>query len=98
MIFNLLNSVDLLTDTMISFSEHCLKGLRANREKIDSYVEQCLMLVTALNEHIGYDKAAAIAKKANKEGTTLKAAALSLGYLTEEEFARFVVPERMTRP
>ena len=98
MIFNLLNSVDLLTDTMLSFSEHCLKGLRANREKIDSYVEQCLMLVTALNEHIGYDKAAAIAKKANKEGTTLKAAALSLGYLTEEEFARYVVPERMTRP
>ena len=56
------------------------------------------MLVTALNEHIGYDKAAAIAKKANKEGTTLKAAALALGYLTEEEFAKFVVPERMTRP
>lgn len=98
MILNLLNSVDLLTDTMHSFSEHCLKGLRANREKIDSYVEQCLMLVTALNEHIGYDKAAAIAKKANKEGSTLKAAALALGYLTEEEFAKYVVPERMTRP
>lgn len=98
MILNLLNSVELLTDTMHSFSEHCLHGLKANREKIDSYVEQCLMLVTALNEHIGYDKAAAIAKQANKEGTTLKAAALALGYLTEEEFAKFVVPERMTRP
>ncbi len=98
MILNLLNSVDLLTDTMHSFSKHCLAGLKANRPVIDSYVEQCLMLVTALNEHIGYDKAAAIAKKANKEGSTLKAAALSLGYLTEEEFAQFVVPERMTRP
>ncbi len=98
MIFNLLNSVELLTDTMLSFTEHCLDGLRANRPKIDHYVEQCLMLVTALNEHIGYDKAAAIAKKANKEGTTLKAAALTLGHLTEEEFDRMVVPERMTRP
>ncbi len=98
MILNLLNSVDLLSDTMLSFSEHCLKGLRAKRPVIDAYVEKCLMLVTALNEHIGYDKAAAIAKKANKEGSTLKAAALALGYLTEEEFAKFVVPERMTRP
>jgi fumarate hydratase class II len=98
MILNLLNSVDLLTDTMHSFSEHCLKGLRANLPQIEAYVEKCLMLVTALNEHIGYDKAAAIAKKANKEGTTLKAAALALGYLTEEEFAKFVIPERMTRP
>ena len=98
MILNLLNSIELLTDTMLSFSEHCLKGLQANRAQIDRYVEQCLMLVTALNEHIGYDKAAAIAKKANKEGTTLKAAALTLGYLTEEEFAKFVIPERMTRP
>ncbi|MBP7950210.1 MAG: class II fumarate hydratase [Verrucomicrobiales bacterium] len=98
MILNVLHSVELLTDTMLSFSEHCLKGLRANRSKIAGYVEQCLMLVTALNEHIGYDKAAAIAKKANKEGTTLKEAALALGHLTGEEFDRFVVPERMTRP
>lgn len=98
MIHNFLHSVELLTDTMRSFAEHCLAGLEVNRERIAGYVRNSLMLATALNPHIGYDKAAAIAKKANKEGTSLKEAALSLGHLTEEQFDQWVVPERMTRP
>jgi fumarate hydratase, class II len=98
MIHNFLHSVGLLTDTMRSFADYCLEDLRVNRAKVDSYVENCLMLVTALNPHIGYDKAAAIAKKANKEGTGLKAAALALGHLTSEQFDQWVVAERMTRP
>jgi fumarate hydratase class II len=98
MIFNFLNSVGLLSDTMRSFSEHCLASLTVNRSKIDSYVENCLMLVTGLNEHIGYDKSAAIAKKAHKEGTTLKEAALALNYISAEDFDRILIPERLTRP
>lgn len=98
MIFNLLNSIRLLSDSMNSFAAHCLEGLKVNRDKIDAYVENCLMLVTGLNETIGYDKSAAIAKKAHKEGTTLKAAALSLGYINEADFDRILVPARLTRP
>jgi len=98
MIFNFLNSVRLLTDACRSFVEHCVVGIEANRERIAAYVENSLMLVTALNPKIGYDNAAKIAKTAHREGTSLRAAALKLGLLSAEEFDAAVVPERMTRP
>lgn len=97
-VFNFLNSTRLLADACRSFVHHCVDGIEANREKIAEYVEKCLMLVTALNQKIGYDNAAKIAKLAHKEGTSLKAATLKLGLLTAEEFDKAVVPERMTRP
>ncbi|MGC4017185.1 MAG: class II fumarate hydratase [Luteolibacter sp.] len=98
MIHNFLHSVELLTGTMRSFAEHCLEGLKVNRAVVDGYVANSLMLVTALNPHIGYDKAAAIAKKAHHEGISLREAALASGHLTAEQFDAWVVPERMTRP
>jgi len=98
MVYNFLNSVRLLSDTMTSFASYCLAGLVVNREVVAHYLETSLMNVTALNPHIGYEKAAAIAKKAQKEGTSLKEAALALGYLTAEQFDQWVSPERMTHP
>jgi len=98
MIHNLLHSIQLLTDSMRSFEKYCVAGLEANQAKIDHFLNDSLMLVTALNPHIGYDKAAAVAKKAHKENTSLKAACLELGYLTEEEFNQYVRPEDMTSP
>ena len=74
------------------------RGIEANRARIDELLERSLMLVTALNPHIGYDKAAAIAKKAHREGTTLKAAALALGYVSAEQFDQWVQPQRMIGP
>src|SRR5437667_8267351 len=97
-VHNVLQSVRLLADGMASFEEHCARGIEPNLARIGELLERSLMLVTALNPHIGYDKAAAIAKKAHREGTTLKEAALVLGYLTEEEFDRWVKPERMIGP
>ncbi len=97
-IHNFLHSVRLLADGCRSFDEHCARGIEPNREKIAEYVKNSLMLVTALNPHIGYDKAAAIAKKAHKEGTGLKEAAVALGHVTPEQFDEWVVAERMTRP
>ena len=97
-IHNVLQSIRLLADGMASFDAHCARGIEPNHERIGELLERSLMLVTALNPHIGYDKAAAIAKKAHREGTTLKEAALVLGYLTEEEFDRWVKPERMIGP
>jgi fumarate hydratase, class II len=97
-IHNVLQSNRLLADGMASFEAHCARGIEANRERIGELLERSLMLVTALNPHIGYDKAAAIAKKAHREGTTLKEAALALGHVTEEEFDRWVRPERMIGP
>jgi fumarate hydratase class II len=97
-IHNVLQSIRLLVDGMASFEAHCARGIEANRERIGELLERSLMLVTALNPHIGYDKAAAIAKKAHREGTTLKEAALALGHVTEEEFDRWVRPERMIGP
>ncbi len=97
-VFNFLNSVRLLADSCRSFTEHCAVGIEPNLERIQEYVKNSLMLVTALNPHIGYDKAAQIAKKAHKEKTSLKEAALALGHLTEEEFDRWVVAEEMTHP
>jgi fumarate hydratase class II len=98
MIFNFLNSVRLLIDACRSFVEHCVVGIEVNRERIASYVENSLMLVTALNPKIGYDNAAKIAKTAHQEGTSLREAALKLGLLSAEEFDAAVDPERMTRP
>ena len=98
MIFNLLNSIRLLADGAQSFNDNCADGLEPNREGIRKHLENSLMLVTALNPHIGYDKAAAIAKKAHAEGTTLRDAASELGILEGEEFDKLVRPEQMIAP
>jgi fumarate hydratase class II len=95
---NFLQSVRLLADGMDSFGEHCAQGIEANRDRIADLMERSLMLVTALAPHIGYDKAAQIAKKAHHDGTTLKQAATALGYVTEDEFSKWVNPADMTRP
>ncbi|MED5618928.1 class II fumarate hydratase [Ideonella sp. BN130291] len=95
MAHNLLQSVRLLADGMASFNEHCAAGIAANQARIDELLQRSLMLVTALNPHIGYDKAAQIAKKAHKEGSTLREAALALGHVSAEEFDRWVRPENM---
>ena len=97
-IHNVLQSVRLLADGMTSFDEHCARGIEPNRERIAELLERSLMLVTALNPYIGYDKAAEIAKKAHREGTTLKEAALALGYVAEYEFDAWVRPEQMVGP
>jgi len=96
MVYNVLTSIQLLGDACVAFNDNCAAGLEPNLPKIQHNLSINLMQVTALNRHIGYDKAAAIAKKAHKEGTSLKEAALALGYLTEEEFDRWVVPLEMT--
>lgn len=98
MIANFLQSARLIGDACVSFTDNCVTGIIPNRTRIDALVRESLMLVTALNPHIGYDKAAACAKKAHKEHTTLKAAAMSLGYLTEEQFDAWVRPESMLGP
>lgn len=95
MIFNFLNSARLIGDACNSFNEHCAVGIEVNAKRIKEHLNNSLMLVTALNTKIGYDKAATIAKKAYKEDTTLKAAAIELGYLTAEEFDEWVRPEDM---
>ncbi|MEN0035503.1 MAG: class II fumarate hydratase [Cellvibrio sp.] len=92
---NFLQSVRLLADGMVSFNDHCAVGIEPNRARINELVERSLMLVTALNTHIGYDKAAQIAKKAHKEGTSLRESALALGYVTGEQFDEWVVPGKM---
>ena len=98
MIHNFLHSTRLLADACHSFVEHCVVGIQVNRERIESYVKNCLMLVTALNPKVGYDNAARIAKTAHKEGLSLREAALKLGLLSGEDFDQLVLPERMTRP
>lgn len=98
MIYNFLQSVRLLADTCNMFDEHCAKGIVPIREKIQYYMENSLMLVTALNPHIGYDNAAKIAKYAHKSGGTLKQAGIELGILTGEEFDKLVRPEDMLGP
>ncbi|KPB06392.1 class II fumarate hydratase [Bacillus sp. CHD6a] len=97
-IYNFLQSVTLLTDSMNSFNDKCISGLEPNLEKIALNLQNSLMLVTSLNPHIGYEKAATIAKLAHKEGTTLKEAAIKLELLTEEEFDAFVDPSKMVNP
>ncbi|KAB2908219.1 MAG: class II fumarate hydratase [Ignavibacteriales bacterium] len=95
MIYNVLQSVRLLSDACESFTDHCVVGIVANRVNIEKHVTNSLMLVTSLNPHIGYDNAAKIAKKAHKENKTLKEAALELGLLTSEQFDQIVRPEEM---
>lgn len=92
---NFMQSVRLLADGMRSFNDHCAVGIEPNRERIDELVSRSLMLVTALNPHIGYDKAAFIAKKAHKEGTSLREAAIASGHLTGEQFDQWVRPDKM---
>ncbi len=98
MIFNLLQSIRLLADAAHSFADNCVVGIEANRERIDALLHESLMLVTALNPHIGYDNAAKVAKKAYADGSTLKAAAMELGLLTSEQFDEWVRPENMVGP
>ena len=98
MIHNLLHSIQLLSDSMRAFRTKCIEGIEPNKEMIKKHLENSLMLVTALNNHIGYDKSSSIAKKAHKEGTTLRAAALDLGYLSNDEFDQWVRPEEMVGP
>jgi fumarate hydratase, class II len=97
-IFNLLQSGRLLSDACVSFTDNCVTGIEANRARIDELMSKSLMLVTALNPHIGYDNAAKVAKKAHKEGTSLKEAALALGLLTAEQFDNWVRPQDMVGP
>lgn len=97
-IFNFLHSLNLLADSCHSFQKFCIEGLEANKANINNHLERSLMLVTALNPYIGYDKSAKIAKKAHTEGTTLREAAIKLGFLTGDEFDRYVKPETMLSP
>nr|XP_054364054.1 fumarate hydratase, mitochondrial isoform X2 [Mirounga angustirostris] len=98
MIKNVLHSARLLGDAAVSFTENCVVGIQANTERINKLMNESLMLVTALNPHIGYDKAAKIAKTAHKNGSTLKATAIELGYLTAEQFDEWVKPKDMLGP
>jgi fumarate hydratase class II len=98
MIHAFLQSVRLLADGCRSFDEHCARGIEANEGRIRELLERSLMLVTALAPHIGYDKAAEIAKKAHREGSTLREAALALGHVSAQDFDRWVRPESMLGP
>ena len=95
MIYNFLQSVRLLSDVIVSFDEHCASGILPNKEKMKENLNKSLMLVTALNPHIGYEKAAKVAKTAHSKGSSLKEAAVELGFLTEEEFDNIIKPETM---
>ncbi|KAG7397865.1 hypothetical protein PHYBOEH_012056 [Phytophthora boehmeriae] len=98
MISNLLSSIRLIGDSCGAFTDNCVVGIEANRDQIDQLMKNSLMLVTALNPHIGYDKASKVAKKAHQDGATLRETVIALGYLTGEEFDRFVRPEEMVGP
>jgi fumarate hydratase, class II len=98
MIHNLLESVQLIADACGAFNDHCAIGIEPNLPVIEAHLRDSLMTVTALNPHIGYERAAEIAKKAYKEGTSLKEAALALGYVTAGQFDEWVRPEKMTGP
>jgi len=98
MVHNVLESIQLLAEACTAFNEHCAVGIEPNFPVIAKHLHESLMTVTALNPHIGYDRAAQIAKKAHQEGTTLKEAALALGFVTEEQFEQWVRPEQMTGP
>lgn len=97
-IYNFLQSARLLANAIVSFNEHCAVGIEPNEEAMKNYLERSLMLVTALNPHIGYEKAATVAKLAHKEGLTLKEAVLQTGVLTEQQFDEIVRPENMIHP
>ncbi len=95
---NVLRSIRLVGDSCTAFTDNCVVGIQANRDTIARLLHESLMLVTALNPHIGYDAAAKIAKTAHKNGTTLKEEAIRLGYLNEEQFNQWVRPEDMLGP
>ncbi len=95
MAYNFLQSAQLLADACISFNEHCASGIEANEKRIKELLNKSLMLVTALNPHIGYENAAKIAKTAHKNGTTLREEAINLGLVTPEQFDEWVKPEDM---
>lgn len=97
-IYNFLQSLRLLADAMISFDIHCAVGIEANKERIEHNLNNSLMLVTALNPHIGYENAAKVAKNAHKKGLSLKQSAMELGLVSEEDFDKFVVPSKMITP
>jgi fumarate hydratase class II len=97
-IHNLLHSIRLLRDASHGFVEYCVAGITLNRERIDEHLRESLMLVTALNPHIGYDNSAKIAKHAHKKGISLRESAIELGFLTGEQFDEWVKPEEMTHP
>ena len=96
--FNIIQSIRLLAEVSVSFADNCVDGIEANEERIHSNLHNSLMLVTALNPHIGYDKAAEVAKKAHKENTTLREAITALGYMSGEDFDTFVQPKDMIQP
>jgi fumarate hydratase class II len=98
MVHNVLESISLIGDACVAFNDNCALGIEANHARIKANLDSNLMQVTALNKHIGYDKAASIAKKAHKEGLTLKEAAMKLGYLSSEDFDQWVIPLDMTGP
>lgn len=98
MIYNILQSIQLLADGARSFTDNCIQGLEANHDRIQEHLNNTLMLITALNPHIGYDKAAQIAKNAHKKGITLKASALELGHVSEAEFDQWINPANMISP
>ncbi len=98
MVHNVLESIELLADACGAFDRYCAQGIEPNEAVIDEHLERNLMLVTALNRHIGYDRAAQIAKKAHKEGLTLREAALASGYVSAEDYDRWIDPLAMTRP
>jgi fumarate hydratase class II len=98
MIHNFLHSVRLLHDACHGFVDYCVSGIQLNRDQIDEYLNDSLMLVTALNQHIGYDKASKIAKNAHKKGIKLRESAIELGILDGEKFDELVKPEEMTHP
>jgi fumarate hydratase class II len=98
MIHNFLHSVRLLHDSIHSFVEFCVSGIEINREQIDQHLRNSLMLVTALNPHIGYDKAAQVAKNAHKKKISLRESAIELGFLTGEQFDQWVIAHEMTHP
>jgi fumarate hydratase class II len=98
MIHNLLHSIRLLKDACHSFVDYCVAGIELNRAKIEEHLNNSLMLVTALNPYIGYDKAAQVAKNAHKKGISLRDSAIELGFLTGEQFDQYVKPEEMTHP
>ena len=97
-VYNTLQSIRLLGDAAVSFADHCVAGIEPDRGRIRELMESSLMLVTALSPHIGYDRAAEVAHRAHAEGSTLREAALALGYVTDEQFGEWVRPEDMTRP
>ncbi|HWP19654.1 MAG TPA: class II fumarate hydratase [Burkholderiaceae bacterium] len=98
MVHNVLESIELLADACGAFDRYCAQGIEPNEAVIDEHLERNLMLVTALNRHIGYDRAAQIAKKAHKEGLTLREAAIATGYVSAEDYDRWIDPLEMTRP